>query len=169
MALPPTWNLFGEDHLPHRLQLLARMIDRESARQLQSQSGLSLADWRVLAFAGTAGLTSAAEICTAFQIDRAEVSRAISKLSLSGLIVRKPDDGNRKRLLLQLTPEGTALFRKTRQARVAYFAKITADLTAEERRTLEKLITKIAQAVDSFGQGASNSMPDLTSETREVD
>lgn len=165
MVLPPTWNLFGEDHLPHRLQLLARMIDRESARQLQSQSGLSLADWRVLAFVGTAGLTSAAEICTAFQIDRAEVSRAISKLGTSGLIIRKPDDGNRKRLLLQLTSAGAELFRKTRQARVAYFTKITADLTAEERRTLENLITRIAQAVDSFGQAASNSLSELASET----
>lgn len=155
MALPPTWTLFGEDHLPHRLQLLARMIDRESARQLQSQSGLSLADWRVLAFVGTSGLTSAAEICAAFQIDRAEVSRAISKLGQAGLITRKPDDGNRKRLLLQLTPEGTALFTKTRQERVAYFAKITADLSSEQRRTLEELISVIAHAVDSIERTGS--------------
>lgn len=156
MSLPPTWTLFGDEHLPHRLQLLARMIDRESARHLQSQAGLTLAEWRVLAFVGTTGLTSAAEVCAAFQVDRAEVSRAVARLEQAGLIVREPEDGNRKRLLLQLTDQGTALFRKTRQERVAYFAKITADLTVEQRRSLEELINVVALAVIDVGQGGPN-------------
>ncbi|WP_140420477.1 MarR family winged helix-turn-helix transcriptional regulator [Novosphingobium sp. B 225] len=149
MALPPTWTLFGDDHLPHRLQLLAKMIDRESARQLQAQSGLSLAEWRVLAFVGTTGQTTAADICAAFEVDRAEVSRAIAKLGDDGLIVRQPDDRNRKRLILRLTEPGIALFRSTRDERVLYFRQITASLSSSERTLLEDLIGKVALSVDS--------------------
>src|SRR5687768_12233552 len=61
MTLPPIWHLFGQDHLPYRLLLLARMIDRRSARELQ-KFGLSLAEWRVLAFIGVTGPASAAQI-----------------------------------------------------------------------------------------------------------
>lgn len=149
MALPPTWTLFGDDHLPHRLQLLARMIDRESARQLQARSGLTLAEWRVVAFVGTSGRTSAADICTAFEIDRAEVSRALARLVDAGLVAREQDGSNRKRLLLELTPEGQALFERTRQDRVGYFRSILAGLTAEERKLLDTLLHRVAQTLDA--------------------
>ena len=88
MALPSTWNLFGDDHLPHRLLLLAKMIDRETSRQLQDEFAISVAEWRVLAFVCAAGPASASDIGTAGQIDRAEISRAVRNLAAADLIAR---------------------------------------------------------------------------------
>ncbi|MXO70064.1 MarR family winged helix-turn-helix transcriptional regulator [Alteraurantiacibacter buctensis] len=153
MALPPTWTLFGEHHLPHRLQLLARMIDRESARHLSESAGLTLAEWRVLVYVGTKARASAADICTAFDIDRAEVSRAVARLSSAGLLLREQDDDNRKRLLLELTEEGLALYRRTRDARVDYFRAILADLQPKERELLDDLLLRVASKVDLLRQG----------------
>lgn len=153
MALPPTWTLFGEHHLPHRLQLLARMIDRESARHLSESAGLSLAEWRVLAYVGTKARASAADICTAFDIDRAEVSRAVARLVAAGLLLREQDDDNRKRLLLELTDAGLALYRRTRDARVDYFRAIMADLQPRERELLEDLLLRLATKVDLLREG----------------
>jgi DNA-binding MarR family transcriptional regulator len=90
MALPPVWQLFGQDHLPYHLLLLARMIDRQSSRDLQ-RHGLSLAEWRVLAFIGTAGPASASTVGKVGEIDRAEISRAVSRLETKGLIARSGD------------------------------------------------------------------------------
>lgn len=149
MALPPTWTLFGDDHLPHRLQLLARMIDRESARQIQAQSGLSLAEWRVLAFVGASGRATAAEICAAFEVDRAEVSRAITRLTDAKLIQREEDRVNRKRLLIELTELGGELYMQTRHRRVEYFREILADLSGEEQALLAKLLHRVALTVDA--------------------
>lgn len=150
MALPPTWTLFGEHHLPHRLQLLARMIDRESARQLSERSGLSLAEWRVLAFVGNKGRASAADVCSAFDVDRAEVSRAVARLFAAGLVLRQQDDGNRKRVLLELTEQGIALYRRTRDHRVDYFRAIMADLQPREREVLDELLLRVATRVDKL-------------------
>lgn len=150
MALPPTWNLFGDDHLPHRLQLLARMIDRESARQLMAQSGLTLAEWRVLAFVGTNERVTAADICVAFDVDRAEVSRAVARLTAADLLGREPDDGNRKRLLLKLTDEGATLFRRTRADRVAYFHAILQDMDDTDREQFDELLLRLARRVDAM-------------------
>ena len=153
MALPPTWTLFGDEHLPHRLLLLARMIDRASARALAARTGLSLAEWRVLAYVGTKGRASAADVCTAFDIDRAEVSRAVAKLTEGGLVQREQDGENRKRLLLELTDKGRVEFATTRERRVNYFRAILADLSAEERALMEDCMLRIATRVDGLRQG----------------
>ena len=94
MALPPIWHLFGQDHLPYRLLLLARMVDRQSARELQ-KFGLTLAEWRVLAFIGVTGPASASQIGKCCQIVRAEISRAVGSLQGKGLIERRPDANHR--------------------------------------------------------------------------
>lgn len=154
MALPPTWNLFGDDHLPHRLQLLARMIDRESARQLMARSGLTLAEWRVLAFVGTNDRVTAADICVAFDVDRAEVSRAVARLSAADLVQREEDDGNRKRLLLKLTDQGATLFRRTRDDRVAYFHAILEDMDDADRQRFDALLLRVARRVDAMRTGS---------------
>ena len=150
MALPPTWTLFGEHHLPHRLQLLARMIERESARQLADEAGISLAEWRVLVFVGTKARASAADVCIAFDVDRAEVSRAVARLTGAGLLARQQDDENRKRLLLELTDAGLALYRRMRDRRVDYFRSILSDLQPRERELLDDLLLRLATKVDKL-------------------
>jgi DNA-binding MarR family transcriptional regulator len=150
MALPPTWNLFGGDHIPHRLLLLARMLDRETARMLQHEFALTVAEWRVLAFLNSVGPSSAADIGAAFESDRAEVSRAVARLTDGGLIVRAPDTANRKKMILSPTPAGTAIFAEARQARQRYFQAILQDLSPEERGGFNASLHKIAERVALF-------------------
>ena len=149
MALPRTWHLFGEDHLPYQILLLAKIIDRESARHLQSQHGRSLAEWRVLAFICGIGPSSASEIGTAAEIDRAEISRAVTKLSAAGLIERNPADGNRRRLVIRPTPAGKAEYRKIRGERRAYFQAIMSGVPAKQRPEFGRHLEAIAERVDS--------------------
>ena len=153
MTLPPTWTMFGADHLPHRLLLLAKMLDRESARQLQSGFGLSLAEWRVLAFTCAAGPASAAEVGTAFEADRAEVSRAVAKLVDCGLIQRSTDAANRKRQILNPTGEGQRIFEAVRQQRQAYFLSVMQDLDGAERGLLDAALQKMALRVTALREG----------------
>ena len=147
MQLPPTWDLFGEDHLPHRLQLIAKLIDRETARRLQREFALSLAEWRVLAFICAAGPASAADVGSASAIDRAEVSRAVAKLERDGQIVRSADPSHRKRLILAPTEAGHALFARIRERRRAYFQAIMADIPEEAREQLNAALRTLALGV----------------------
>jgi DNA-binding MarR family transcriptional regulator len=143
MALPAIWHLFGQDHLPYRLLLLARMIDRQSARELQG-FGLSLAEWRVLAFIGVTGPASASQIGKSGEIDRAEISRAVSSLQAKALIERRPDANHRKRFIISLTDPGETLFKKVRQERRDFFKGITQGLSEHERELMDAGLEKMA-------------------------
>lgn len=146
--LPETWQLFDQVHLPYRILLLAKLLDRATARQLRDQEDLTLAEWRVLAHLETLGEASSARIAAAAAADRAEVSRAVASLEKAGLIVRRPDSGNRKRLLLRLTARGRQVHRTVRAKRVAYFEYLLADLDGEERSSLDAALLKIARRIE---------------------
>ena len=146
--LPETWQLFDQVHIPYRILLLAKLLDRATARQLRDEDDLTLAEWRVLAHLETLGEASSARIAAAAAADRAEVSRAVASLEKAGLIVRRPDSENRKRLLLRLTDDGRKRHRAVRAKRVAYFQYLLADLDEAERTTLDAALLKIARRVE---------------------
>ena len=148
MALSGTWSLSSQYFIPHRLMLLARMIDRETARDLQRDSGLTAAEWRALAYVCTMGSSSAAQIRQAFEVDRAEVSRAVSRLQEAELIQRGEERDEAKRLILRPTAAGQALYERIREKRRDYFEWIMQDLDAGERQTFDNMLGKIANRVD---------------------
>lgn len=152
MSLPVTWSLLGEYFLPHRIQMLARMIDRETGRELQANFNLSVADWRVLGLTNTFGAASAAEICAAFEIDRAEVSRAVERLVTAGLVQREDDPRHRSKKRLSPTEKGREIFQHAVKRREDYFAKILQDLGTEDRQALDRMLRSIAVRVDEFRQ-----------------
>lgn len=135
--------MFGQDHLPYRLLLLARMIDRRSARDLQ-RHGLSLAEWRVLAFIGASGPASASKIGKIGEIDRAEISRAVGRLESRGLIERRPDESHRKRFIISPTPAGEALFTRVRDERREFFKRMTQGLNSSDRAVMDAGLEDIA-------------------------
>jgi DNA-binding MarR family transcriptional regulator len=147
MTLPRTWDLFGGSHLPHRLLLLARMIDRATAQQLQENFGLTLAEWRVLAFICSVGPASAADIGGAFDSDRAEVSRAVKRLIDAGLIDRNSNESNRKRQIISVLPEGQVIFDRARKMRGDYFEAILRDVDQSGRDFFNDALRKIAMRV----------------------
>lgn len=137
------WHLFGQDHLPYRLLLLARMIDRQSTRELQT-FGLSLAEWRVLAFICVAGPASASKIGKFGEIDRAEISRAVGRLLQKGLVERRPDESHRKRFIISPTETGRGLFAQVREERRRFFRNMTEGLGQPEREVIDEGLETMA-------------------------
>lgn len=144
MSLSHTWFFRDRYFLPHRLKLLARMLERETVRELHAGWTLTAADWRALAYVCTQGSASAAEIRAAFQVDRAEVSRAVTRLVDAGLVRREAARNRDNRQLLTPAGGGETVFREIQAARRAYFEWILQDLSAGERRTLDEAFGKIA-------------------------
>ncbi len=151
MAIPKVWHLFGNDHLPYRLLLLARMIDRESQKSLDRNFGLSLAEWRLLAIATSIGPCTASEIGSAGEIDRAEISRALRLLEPLGLIERTQDPEHGKRLIITPTKKGVDLANKVKAERCRFFDAIMQGLTREERLELDQQLLPMAKNLpDAF-------------------
>ena len=143
------WSLFGPDHLPYRLLLLARMIDRQAFRQLQQEFDITLAEWRVLAFTCAAGPATASTVGHSGGIDRAEISRAVVRLEAKGLVTRQPDPSNRHKLIISPTVAGQSLFVQIRDDRRAFFRGLLADVGADERAIIEAAIEGMALKISA--------------------
>ena len=152
MAIPRIWHLFGDDHLPYRLLLLARMIDYETQRSLSQNFDLSLAEWRLLAIATSIGPCTASEVGRAGGIDRAEISRALRSLEPRGLLTREPDPEHGKRLIITPTAEGRDLAAKVKSERRKFFETVMHGLSAEERREIDRQLLIMAENLPDPGE-----------------
>jgi DNA-binding MarR family transcriptional regulator len=153
--LPRIWHLFGDEGIGQRLLLLAKMIERETTRHLQGEFGLSLAQWRVLAFVCMSGPATASFIGEAAEVDQAEISRAVKGLGERGWIVREFVPGSRKSMIIAPTEEGRRRFETIRAQRRAYFDSITAGLDRPLKRAFSRILDLMASEVVAERAGRS--------------
>jgi len=153
--LPRIWHLFGEDGIGQRLLLLAKMIERETTRQLQGEFELSLAQWRVLAFVCMSGPATASFIGEAAEVDQAEISRAVKGLEDRGWVVREFVPGSRKSMIIAPTEDGRRQFEAIRSQRRAYFDRITARFDRPLMRQVSRSLDLMAAEVVAERAGRS--------------
>ncbi len=139
--------MFDADSVAQRLLVLAKMIERTTSRQLQREFGVSVAQWRVLAFICISGPTTASTISDAGEVDQAEISRAVKAMIASGLVDRDYEPGSRKTMLIAPTAKGVALFKRMRERRQGYFRTITRSLEGETRAEFGRMLNAIAEDV----------------------
>jgi DNA-binding MarR family transcriptional regulator len=77
-------------------------------------------------------------------LDRTTVSTVISKLEQRALVERRRSDTDRRHNAITLTPNGSALLRRTQPAVDAAQARILAPLAAPEREVLLACLKRIA-------------------------
>ena len=138
---------FGPSHIPYRILLLGKMIDRVTAQHVRDTAQLSLAEWRVLTHVEMIGRCSAAEVASVAYSDRAEVSRAIGSLEERGFVRREANPRNRKSSLVSLTPEGRAIHAAIRGERGKFYEQWLTDLTEAERAALNAGLDKVTRRV----------------------
>lgn len=147
-GLTIAWGIFGPKHVPYRILMLGKMMDRLTAQHVRELAGLSLAEWRVLAHLAVLGEKSASELSSAALVDRSEVSRAVRDMEAQGILVKRPNPRNRKSSLLALTELGRKTYDKVYAARRAFFEEVTADLSEAELNHLDELLLRMARRAD---------------------
>ncbi|MBB5984953.1 MarR family winged helix-turn-helix transcriptional regulator [Sphingobium lignivorans] len=150
--LEEAWSIFDARHLPYRLLMLGKMLDRISTQQVRDVASVSLAEWRVLAHIAVMGSRSASEVSVAALVDRAEVSRGVRSLEEKGYLTRVNNPRNRKSSLLVLTPAGADVYERMQQQRRAFYSVLTADLNAGELQMLDELLLRIARRADGLAR-----------------
>jgi DNA-binding MarR family transcriptional regulator len=136
---------FGPSHIPYRILLLGKMIDRVTAQHVRDMARLSLAEWRVLTHVEMIGKCSAAEVANVAYSDRAEVSRALGSLEKRGFVRREANPRNRKSSLVSLTDAGKAVHAAIRGERGKFYEQWLTDLSDAERVELNTSLEKITR------------------------
>jgi DNA-binding MarR family transcriptional regulator len=110
------------------------------ARRLRQEAGTDLGPSQVAALATVDrhGPFSPSELADIERIKRPTATRIVRHLEVAGLVerIRDPDDGRAS--ILSITSEGRSHLRRLRERKTAYLARRLGDMSAEDRRTLER-------------------------------
>ena len=144
IALSAVWSLFGIRHVPYRILILSRMLERVTGQQLRDEFGISLAQWRLMAHLARLGRCSASDISAVAYVDRAEVSRTVASLEVRGLLVRLLNPRNRRSRLLELSAQGRELHDRVLRHRRTFFDEMTSEIAPDELAMLGDLLLRLA-------------------------
>ena len=119
-------------------------------RDMELTRHLTRPEFVTLFCLGTAGALVAQDIVEATGLPKNSISRAVKRLQERGLIQRKNDTSDKRRVFLSLSKCGERLYKEVLPGLIAREEAALHALTASERRTLSSLMMKIALASDNW-------------------
>ncbi len=136
--------------LSFRVNYVAHHFNQPIYEWIERVHGLSSPEHVVLyALALKDGIT-ADDVVASTARPKNTLSRGVAGLLRRGLVTRKPDPRDRRRLILRLSPSGKRIARTTVPALVAHERAMAAALSKAERRRLEALLDKIILRQDNW-------------------
>jgi DNA-binding MarR family transcriptional regulator len=133
--------------------VLGRLIRRLRAER----RGLPLAQVAVLGRLDRGGPAGTSDLAAGERVRPQSMASTVAALSDAGLVDRRPDPGDRRRILISLTDRGREVLLADRRRRDAWLAEaIRRDLTAHERAVLAQAAALLARLVDSESENHPN-------------
>ncbi|MFN3591808.1 MAG: MarR family winged helix-turn-helix transcriptional regulator [Thermaurantiacus sp.] len=132
-----------DQFLPYRLSVASNAVSQRIAAAYRSRFGLKIPEWRVLAVVAERGGANQAELVVATAMDKMTVSRAVTGLSVRGLIAREGPAVDRRTHRLRLTAAGEALHAEIAPLALALEAELLAALAPSEQRQLMDLLQRL--------------------------
>jgi DNA-binding MarR family transcriptional regulator len=153
-------SMAGKDRLPeksrtspahhsfiYKIGILRRLLDRYSGPTLTQQSGLTLAEWRVLTNLYSSSPTTSRQLCLRLRTDKAEVSRACAGLIKRGYASSRVDRNDRRSALIVITPRGERLHDAIVPLRQAQQKELEVPLSKAEVAELHRILDTLMQYV----------------------
>lgn len=129
-------------------------------RPLLRNAGLTDQQWRVLRVLADAGPLDASGIAKLALLYPPSATRILRELVDRGFLKRKTDDADRRRSVIEITPAGIALVRRT-AAPTAHILARYGDIFGADR--LERFIAEaadLARALEGFAPPAADRSQD---------
>jgi DNA-binding MarR family transcriptional regulator len=110
-------------------------------RRLRAEHRFPLSQGLVLARLDRDGPQSTSDLAAAERVRPQSMSQTVADLEAQGLISRRPDPGDRRRALLELTGVGHDFLREARARREGWLARaLESELSDEERAVLRRAV-----------------------------
>lgn len=128
-----------------RLNRLDRVTNAEIEARL-GEHGLSRGEFDVLATLRRSGephVLAPTALARWMMLSSAAMTNRVDRLEAAGLVERRPDPGDRRGVLVALTPEGKQTVDAAVADHVENERRLLEPLSEEERRTLNALLRKL--------------------------
>ena len=129
-------------HLTRVSRIVSRAFDEALA-----EAGGSLPVWVVLISLKSGQTASQRELAGVVGIQGATLSHHLDAMESAGLVTRRRDPRNRRLHLVELTPDGEALFARLREVAFAFDQRLRAGLTEHDVDRLEALLDRLRDNV----------------------
>ncbi|HYG90448.1 MAG TPA: MarR family winged helix-turn-helix transcriptional regulator [Azospirillum sp.] len=129
--------------LPYRLSVVSNLVSKAFARRYETAFGLSIPEWRVMAVLGRYAPASSQDICARTAMDKAKVSRAVTRLVATGFVNRKDNPLDQRQNMLTLSRKGRNVYQQIVPLARAMEREVLETLSAEEVRQLDRLLDKL--------------------------
>ncbi|HEY9567458.1 MAG TPA: MarR family transcriptional regulator [Thalassobaculum sp.] len=123
---------------------VARLM-RRNFNQRAAAHGLSLAQWRALAFLARQQGVNQVTLADRLEIQPITLARLIDRLQEAGLVARRPDPDDRRAFLLYLTDAAQPLIEQMRRYGADTRAAALAGLPGEDRAALLRALQHMKQ------------------------
>ncbi|HTH62737.1 MAG TPA: MarR family transcriptional regulator [Paraburkholderia sp.] len=132
-----------EQFLTYRLHILNKLSERGSSERYQAKLGITLPEARLIAAVGSFGPFSVMELARHANLDKSQASRAADALMRRGLMRRDASEQDGRLVLVSLTPEGRALYRRVMPVARKLNTDFFACLDERERNALDQILDKL--------------------------
>jgi len=112
-----------------------------------AEAGGSLPVWLVLISVKSGELASQRELAGAVGIQGATLSHHLNAMESAGLVTRRRDPRNRRLHVVELTPDGDALFLRLREVAFAFDQRLRVGLASQDVDQLEALLARLRENV----------------------
>ena len=133
----------SDDELRMLLQRVARRIRNNLADGTMSDAKMGVL-FRVEVDPATPSQLAERE-----RVTPPSMNRTLNALEDAGLIARHPDPHDARKVIVTITESGLALIHETRRLRTAWFTQQLAQLTPDERGSLEAVIPVLRRIAES--------------------
>lgn len=137
------------------LSIAAERASRALAAGYSESANLNLAEGRVLLVLAAFPSISAGEVTARTTMDKARVSRALSKLMLTGLVSRKAHRDDRRQAVLRVTSKGQRAAADIEAVARTVQAELLATLSAGERASLRRALQKIQHCAERYSRAGA--------------
>ncbi len=129
-----------------RLAQVAKVVSRAFDDAL-AQAGGSLPMWLVLISLKSGQAASQRQLAATVGIQGATLTHHLNAMETAGLVTRHRDPANRRVHVVQVTPEGDALFFRLRDAATAFDQRLRSGLDERDLAQIEDLLTRLRDNV----------------------
>lgn len=136
-------------YLTYRLHIVNKLSERASGERIQAKIGITLPEARLIAAVGSFGPFSVMELARHANLDKSQASRAADALMRRGLMRRDASEDDGRLVLVSLTPEGRALYRRVMPVARKISADFFACLDERERNALDQILDKLILNADT--------------------
>ena len=132
----------------YKLSILSNRLSLWTARTYGRKFGVSVVEWRALAYLFANGECAARDITVNTLMDKGNVSRAIGSLVKKGLVIRREDRADGRRILVRLTASGKRLYGAISAQSEGRQQRLALVLTVDEQCVLDRALAKLGVEAD---------------------